>query len=159
MRARGNGTRFHSNIHTINDLFTVLSIINMITQKSPQKAPKATTTISVSAETHCIFRRLARLNDMTISSYLTHLAREAERCERKGEVLRAKLKVEDLRVDELLVKMSQDMDSLVKRKSEKDLFISFIRTQEREILNPMKADIEKLTEQYSAILKAIESIK
>lgn len=131
----------------------------MIKQKDPQKAPKATTTISATAETHRILKRIARRNDMTISGYLEHLAREAERCERKGEVLRAKLNVEDLRVDELLVKMSKDMDSLIKRKSEKDLFISFIRTQEREILNPMKAAIEKLTEQYSAILKGIESIK
>lgn len=126
---------------------------------NPQTAPKATTTISVSAEAHRILRRLSRHSDMTLAAYVEHLAREAERCERRGEVLKAKLKVEDLRVDELLVKMAKDIETLVKRKAEKDLFVSFIRTQEREILNPMKVEIEKLSAQYDAIIKGIESVK
>ena len=127
--------------------------------KTQNKAHKATTTVSTTVETRELLKNLARHKGLSMTQYIESLVNEASRCERRGEAMKARLNTDDLHIDELIVKMSNEVEALTKKKADREVFVSFIRQQEKKILMPLKNEVDIISTKFDALLAAIESLK
>lgn len=103
-------------------------------------------------------KQLARNHQMSMTDYLEKLVGEAERCDKRGEKMRAALKVEDMTSEEQLAKIYQMVEKSSKQKSEKDVIVAFFRKQEADLLKPLLAYAETISTKLDKVIEGLESI-
>lgn len=65
----------------------------------------------------------------------------------------------ELDIQTALNQINKRLDRIEKRENPRDTIVSFFKTQEREILVPMKLGIDRMLETIEEVLNAIKSIQ
>ena len=114
-------------------------------------------TISVMTKTQKAVKANSEKRGMTQSEYVDRAVTDFERNAKFKARRKAELKLEDMTYEEALAFIAQSLESLSKRNDVSKL-ISFIRTQEKEILTPMRNSMAEVKELLDQLLGAIQAL-
>lgn len=118
---------------------------------------KKYSTISVMEKTQKAVKTNSEKRGMSQSEYVDIVVSDFERNAKLKARRKADLELEDMTYEELLVFLGKTLDAVSKR-NDASKIISFIRTQEKEILTPMRNDVARVKELLSQLLDAIRNI-
>ena len=118
---------------------------------------KKYSTISVMTRTQKAVKANSEKRGMTQSEYVDRAVTDFERNAKFKARRKAELKLEDMTYEEALAYIAQSLESLSKR-SDVSKLISFIRTQEQQILTPMRNSMAEVKELLSQLLGAIQAL-
>ena len=67
--------------------------------------------------------------------------------------------IKDLDIPSTLSQINQKLEKIEKRENPRDTIVSFFKTQEKNILNPMKTDVMDIQEKINVLVEEIKKIQ
>lgn len=119
---------------------------------------KKYSTISVMTKTQKAVKANSEKRGMTQSEYVDCAVADFERNAKFKARRKANLSLDDMTYDELLVFLGKTLDAVSKR-NDVGKIISFIRTQEKEILTPMQNDMVQIKNVFSQLLTTLQGLQ
>lgn len=119
---------------------------------------KKYSTISVMMKTQKAVKANSEKRGMTQSEYVDCAVTDFERNAKFKARRKANLSLDDMTYDELLVFLGKTLDAVSKR-NDVSKIISFIRTQEKEILTPMQNDMVQIKNVFSQLLTTLQGLQ
>lgn len=108
-------------------------------------------------KTHKAVKTNSEKMGITQSEYVDRAVTEFERNAKFKGRRKVELKLEDMTYEEVLAFLSRSLDALSKRNDVSKL-ISFIRTQEKEILTPLRNSMAEIKELLTQLLAIIQTL-
>jgi len=117
-----------------------------------------TTTISAYSKTRDKVAAIAERLDLSQRDCLKEIVEDYERRSRKKRSNDVQMALSGLSEFDLLSMILQKLDKIEKRENPHNLIASFFKTQERDILSPMRNDVMKVVCQNEQIITGLSSI-
>ena len=129
----------------------------MRTSKNKKKPPKRIS-LSATPQTHEYVKNLASKLGISQLKCLSIIIED----KKHRDKLDSKRKAEEfaeLDIQTAMNQINKRLERLEKRENPRDTIVSFFKTQEREILIPMKLDVSTVQEKLNELIGAIKTIQ